>query len=109
MLRSTDRGAIWSFATSGLPGHYEPFAVPVAASPRYAADRTLFTALNGRYVSGDRHSLYRAIDGGNYWVELGPAPDDPNVYDLEVAAPAAGGLETYLATELGVWRYENAV
>ena len=45
--RSTNGGQTWEWATAGLPGAYEPFPVPLAASPGYAADLTLFTALSG--------------------------------------------------------------
>jgi YVTN family beta-propeller protein len=107
VLRSTDRGNIWSFATAGLPGTYEPFPLPIAISPRYAVDRTLFTALSGQLVTGDRHSLYLGADGGNIWTELGAPPGNPNIYDLESAAYATGGTTVYLATAAGVWRYED--
>ena len=78
VLRSTDRGAIWGFATSGLPGVYEPYPFPLAASPRYASDKALFTMLSGQFVAGNSHSLYRALDGGNWWNDLGSAPGNPD-------------------------------
>ena len=106
VLRTTDRGAIWSFATFGLPGDYEPFPVPLAASPRYATDKALFTMLSGQFVSGDSHGLYRAIDGGNWWTDLGPAPGNPDPRDLAVTAYSTGWLTAHAATTGGVWHYE---
>ena len=92
VLRTTDGGGIWSFATFGLPGSYEPFPVPLAASPRFVADRTLFTMLYGQPVSGQTHDLYQAQAGGNWWVNLGPAPGNPNPQMLAVTAPSRRGL-----------------
>ena len=78
VVRSTNRGTSWSFATSGLPGVYEPYPFPLAASPRYATDKALFTMLSGQFVAGNSHSLYRAIDGGSWWNDLGAAPGNPD-------------------------------
>ncbi|PKO23699.1 MAG: hypothetical protein CVU38_02680 [Chloroflexi bacterium HGW-Chloroflexi-1] len=107
VLRTTDRGVIWSFATTGLPGTYEPFPLALAVSPAYAADRALFTALSGQFVTGNSHSLYRALDGGNYWVEIGPAPGNPNPTELTVTANPTSGLTTHMATWAGVWHYSD--
>jgi YVTN family beta-propeller protein len=107
VLRTTDRGAIWSFATAGLPGTYEPFPLPLAASPAYVADRALFTALSGQFVTGNSHSLYRAQGGGNYWVEIGPAPGNPNPTELAVTANPGGELTAHMATWAGVWHYSD--
>jgi TolB protein len=106
VLRTTDRGAVWSFATSGLPGVYEPYPGPLAASPRYATDKALFTMLTGQFVAGNSHSLCRAIDGGNWWNDLGPAPGNPDPRDLAVTAYTTGWLTAHAATTGGVWHYE---
>ncbi len=106
VLRTTNRGTNWSFATSGLPGAYEPYPFPLAASPRYAADKALFTMLSGQFVAGNSHSLYRAIDGGNWWNDLGSAPGNPDGRDLTVTAFSAGRLTAHAATTGGVWHYE---
>ncbi len=108
VLRTTDRGAIWSLATFGLPGGYEPYPVPLAASPRYATDKAVFTMLRGQFVSSESHSLYRAIDGGNWWVDLGAAPGNPDVNDLAITGFSTGWLTAYAATTAGVWHYEAA-
>ncbi|MBC8450318.1 MAG: hypothetical protein H8D78_21500, partial [Chloroflexi bacterium] len=107
VLRTTDRGATWSFATAGLPGVYEPFPWPLAVSPGYAVDRALFTALRGQFVAGDSHSLYRSVNGGDTWLELGHAPGNPNPYDLAVTANLSGGLTVHMATDAGVWHYSS--
>ena len=78
VVQTTNRGTSWNFATSGLPGVYEPYPYPLAASPRYATDKSLFTMLSGQFVAGNSHSLYRAIDGGSWWSDLGPAPGNPD-------------------------------
>ncbi|MGQ9491591.1 MAG: hypothetical protein ACUVS6_13020 [Anaerolineae bacterium] len=104
VARTTNRGGSWSLATAGLPGTYELFPIPLAASPNYAADRALFTALAGQFVAGEHHSLYRAIGGGNWWVDLGPAPGNPDMRDLAVSPLGpAGGLTAHAATSAGVW------
>ena len=106
VLRTTDRGAIWSFATSGLPGDYEPFPVLLAASPNYATDKMLFTALTGQFVSGRQHNLYQALNGGDWWSEIGPAPGNPDVREMAVTAYSTGWLTAHAATAWGVWHYE---
>jgi len=106
VLRTTDRGTTWSFATFGLPGVYEPYPVPLAASPRYATDKALFTMLSGQFVAGNSHSLYRAINGGNWWIDLGPAPGNPDAHDLAASAYSTGWLTAHAATSSGVWHYE---
>ena len=103
--RSTDRGLTWTWATAGLPGVYEPFPIPLAVSPSYTADRTLFTALSGQFVAGNSHSLYRSMNGGDSWLDLGHAPGNPNPFDLAATTNPGGGLTAHLATAAGVWHY----
>ncbi len=104
VARTTNGGSTWSLVTAGLPGTYEPFPIPLAASPNYYTDKTLFTALSGQFVSGEDHSLYRAIGGGDWWVNLGPAPGDPDMRDLTVTALGpVGGMTAHAATSAGVW------
>ncbi len=105
VARTTNRGGTWQLATAGLPGTYEPFPVPLAVSPNYAADGSLFTALAGQFVAGEHHSLYRAMRGGEWWTDLGPAPGDPDMRDLAVTSPAPGHLTVHAATSAGVWHY----
>ena len=104
--RSTDAGASWQWATAGLPGRYEPFPMPLAASPLFAADRTLFTALRGPLTEGLDHLLYRSLDAATTWQELGRAPGNPNPADLAVSADASGRLTAHMATDAGVWHYD---
>jgi photosystem II stability/assembly factor-like uncharacterized protein/WD40 repeat protein len=108
VVRSTDRGATWSFATAGLPGVYEPFPYAIAASPRYTSDKTLFAALHGQFVAGNSHSLYRGLDGGAWWNEVGPAPGNPDVFELALTSYGPNALTAHLATAAGVWHYESA-
>ncbi len=107
VVRTTNWGGTWSMATAGLPGVYEPFPYPVAVSPRYATDRTLFTALYGQFVAGTSHSLYRALDGGAWWNDLGPAPGNPNVLELAATGYGPQAVAAHLATDAGVWHYES--
>ncbi len=107
VVRTTNWGGAWNMATVGLPGVYEPFPYPVAVSPRYATDRTLFTALYGQFVAGTSHSLYRALDGGAWWNHLGPAPGNPNVFDLAATGYGPLAVAAHLATDEGVWHYES--
>lgn len=107
VVRTTNWGGAWSMATAGLPGEYEPFPYPVAASPRYASDRTLFTALRGQFVAGESHGLYRALDGGAWWNDLGPAPGNPDVFELAATGYGPLAVAAHLATDAGVWHYES--
>jgi YVTN family beta-propeller protein len=105
--RSTNGGASWDWATAGLPGVYEPFPVPLAASPasglNRTTDQTLFTALRGPLTAGSQRSLYRSLDAATSWQDLGTAPGNPDPADLAVSADAFGRLTAHLATEAGVW------
>jgi len=103
--RSTDGGQTWQWATAGLSGAYEPFPVPLAAPPGYAADLALFTALSGPPTSGIDHRLYRSLNGGVSWQALGSAPGNPNPADLAVTADTLGRLTAHMATASGVWHY----
>ena len=104
VTRTTNRGATWSLSTAGLPGDYASIPIPLAASPSYNSDKTLFTALSGNFDPDAEHSLYRAIGGGNWWVNLGAAPGNPSIQDLAVTALGpAGGLTAHAATSEGVW------
>jgi photosystem II stability/assembly factor-like uncharacterized protein len=103
--RSIDGGQTWQWATAGLPGAYEPFPASLAASPGYAADRTLFTALSGPLTSGIDHRLYRSLNGGQSWQALSSAPGNPNPADLAITADALGRQTAHMATESGVWHY----
>ena len=103
--RSIDGGQTWQWATAGLPGAYEPFPASLAASPGYAADRTLFTALSGPPTSGIDHRLYRSLNGGTSWQALSSAPGNPNPADLSVTKDVLGRLTAHMATDSGVWHY----
>ena len=108
VARTINHGTTWSLATVGLPGDYEPFPIPLAASPNYYTDKTLFTALSGNFEPDAEHSLYRAIGGGNWWVNLGAAPGNPDIRDLAVTALGPpGGLTAHAATSAGVWHYDT--
>jgi hypothetical protein len=78
VLRSTDLGATWTFATNGLPD-LEPYSV-------HSLPTGLFVTNNA--------GLYRSVDGGDSWSFAGsglPAPDSsvPNgaVQDLAAYPP----------------------
>ncbi|MFZ2422190.1 MAG: hypothetical protein WA029_13715 [Anaerolineae bacterium] len=103
--RTTNRGASWALTATGLPGDYEPFARSLAVSPAYANDHTLFTALGGQLVSGLSHSLFRSLDSGSTWLDLGPAPGNPDTHALAVTSTALDGLMTHVATSAGVWHF----
>ena len=103
--RTTNRGATWTLTATGLPGDYEPFARTLAVSPAYTSDHSLFTALGGQLVSGLSHSLFRSLDSGSTWLDLGPAPGNPDVHALDVTSTGFDGLMTHVATSAGVWRY----
>ena len=105
VLRHTGRGASWQLATAGLPGTFDPNPRPLAVSPRFAVNGSLFTALSGPLTGFLHHSLFRTTNGGDSWIDLGPAPSDPDVFGLAVTRTEAEGLVAHLATEQGVWHY----
>jgi DNA-binding beta-propeller fold protein YncE len=103
--RSVDGGETWTLSGVGLPGVYEPFPRMLAASPDFAADRSVFTALGGQFVAWNEHSLFRSYDGGVSWVDLGPAPNNPDLYELVITTAPGEGVRAHLATEHGVWHF----
>ncbi|MCS7040620.1 MAG: hypothetical protein NZP34_13520, partial [Caldilineales bacterium] len=105
ILRYTGGGASWALSSVGLPGAYEPFPAMLAVSPAFASDDSLFTALRGQFVGWETHSLFRSYDEGRRWVDLGPAPGNPNVFDLAATRDAIENLVAHLATAAGVWHY----
>ncbi|MBI1297859.1 hypothetical protein GC175_23235 [bacterium] len=107
VFRSIDRGATWQLTPAGLPGFYEPFPRHLAVSPDYDVDQTLFTALSGQFVAGTSHSLLRSFNGGDSWIDLGPAPGNPDVHALAVTSPATDGIVAHVATNTGVWHYQG--
>jgi photosystem II stability/assembly factor-like uncharacterized protein len=105
VIRSSDGGGSWQLTSEGLPGAYEPFPASLAVSPAFASDRSLFAALRGQFLGWDQHSLFRSYDGGGSWVDLGPAPGNPDAFDLAVTRTASEGVVVHVATERGVWEY----
>jgi photosystem II stability/assembly factor-like uncharacterized protein len=105
VFRSLDHGASWQMISAGLPGTYEPFPRHLAISPAYATDRTLFTALSGQLVAGDHRSLYRTFNDGDTWIDLGPAPGNPDIFGLTVTSTATEGIVVHVATSGGVQHY----
>lgn len=103
--RSANRGASWTLTAAGLPGFYEPFVRTLAVSPAFGNDRTLFTALSGSFVQGQSHSLFRSLDGSNSWLDLGPAPGNPDIAAIAVTSTTFDGLLAHVATAQGVWHY----
>ncbi len=108
IIRSTNGGATWHLTSIGLPGDYEPFPATLAVSPGFANDRSLFTALRGQFLGWDQHSLFRSYDGGESWVDLGPAPANPNALAVAITRTGAEGVVAHVATERGVWEYGGA-
>lgn len=105
VLRHSDRGDSWQLASAGLPGAFDPNPRHLAVSPRFEVDSSLFTALSGPTAGSPHHSLFHSLDGGANWLDLGPAPADPDVLGLAASYTAQEGLVAHLATEQGVWHY----
>lgn len=105
VFRSLNRGATWSMVSAGLPGEYEPHPRHLAISPAYVSDHSLFTALSGQLVASERRSLYRTFNDGDTWIDLGPAPGNPDIFGLAVTSIAEEGLVVHVATSGGVLHY----
>jgi photosystem II stability/assembly factor-like uncharacterized protein len=105
VFRSLNRGISWSMVSAGLPGLYEPYPRHLAISPAYATDRSLFTALSGQLVASEHRSLFRTFNDGDTWVDLGPAPGNPDIFGLAVTSTAEEGTVVHVATSGGVAHY----
>ncbi|MFO7633829.1 MAG: Gmad2 immunoglobulin-like domain-containing protein, partial [Caldilinea sp.] len=105
VMRSFDGGNSWLRTATGLPGVYEPFARVLGVSPSYADDGAIFTALSGQILGFPYHSLLRSYDHGASWVDLGPAPDNPDIFDIAITSSAGEGVVAHVATERGVWHF----
>lgn len=107
VLRHTGFGDSWQLASAGLPGVFDPNPRDLAVSPRFAVDSSLFTALCGPVTDPLQHSLFRTADGGGLWIDLGPAPGNPDVLGLVATHTGQEGLVAHMATEHGVWHYSE--
>ena len=105
VVRYSGNGNAWALAVNGLPGAYEPFPRNLAPSPRYGYDSTLFAGLEGQFTSWNEHSLFRTYDGGGHWIDLGPAPANPDLHDLATTWTEPERLVVHAATDAGVWHY----
>jgi DNA-binding beta-propeller fold protein YncE len=105
VMRTQDAGAAWASSGAGLPGYYEPFVRTLAVSPNFGVDQSVFTALSGELLGTPDHNLFRSYDGGASWVDLGPAPGNPDVLDMVATYAGGEGLRVHLATPTGVWSY----
>lgn len=103
LFRSTDGGDTWTYAGWGTGGAYEPFPGPIAFSPNYAADRTVYVADMGTPFMGPRR-VYRSVDGGETWSALPDPPSDAAAHDLLVTT---GSLVVHLANDAGIWHYDD--
>lgn len=100
LWRSVDGGRNWSQVTAAPD-------LPIAAvtfDASYPANRTLYLAtfddnpVDDRFLAPD---LFRSVDDGASWQNVGPPPDGAPINDL--AAP--GGMpDTLLAGAVGVWQ-----
>ncbi len=108
VVRYGGSGDAWTLANTGLPGVYEPNPRPLAPSPKITSDGTLFTALSGPLTSWGQHSLFRTYNEGDTWIDLGPAPGNPDTFGLAVTSAEDEGLWAHLATDAGVWSYGGA-
>lgn len=105
VMRSFDGGDNWAPTATGLPGVYEPFVRLVAASPEYASDGALFTALSGQLLATPSHALFRSYDHGASWVDWGPPPNNPDIFDIAVTTTVTEGIVAHVATGQGVWHF----
>lgn len=105
VVRTQDAGATWAPSGVGLPGYYEPFVRTLAVSPNFGVDQSAFTALSGELLGTPDHSLFGSYDGGASWVDLGPAPGNPDVSDMVATYASGEGLRVHVATPTGVWTF----
>ncbi len=103
MLRSVDHGQTWTLVNGGLPGWYEPFPGPLAASPGFAQNQTVYAGFLGFDFMGPR-TPYQSPDGGRNWLALPALPVDLAANGI---VAEAGQRALHLATDQGVWHLDS--
>ncbi|MCL4860609.1 MAG: hypothetical protein KJZ93_14435, partial [Caldilineaceae bacterium] len=63
------------------------------------------TALSGQLLAAPSHALFRSYDHGASWVDWGPPPNNPDIFDIAVTATVTEGIVAHVATEEGVWHF----
>ncbi|MEJ2208851.1 MAG: hypothetical protein P8129_07425, partial [Anaerolineae bacterium] len=97
LLRSVDGGVHWQAHSTGLPDAEMGY---LAFSPRFALDATAYLAVGPR--------LYRSLNGGLSWTDVGPAPGAAQLYEMlvdgegDLFVAAGAGLS---GAGNGVWHY----
>jgi photosystem II stability/assembly factor-like uncharacterized protein len=100
IFKSADAGATWTAVNSGLPGgsvSHGRYVYLTAVDPRNPA--TLYIGLS----SGEGAGLYKSIDTGSSWKQLGSGLPD-GVYVHSVAIDPRISSTVYLGTDQGVFR-----
>lgn len=90
VYRSSDGGANWQPSDVGLPSADWR---AIAFSPQSEVDHTVYL------ISVDR--LYRSLDDGHSWTQIGAPPDWPALNDVKVSHTG----EVIVSTGAGVWSY----
>jgi hypothetical protein len=105
VMRSTDFGATWRHADTGMAMDWLSayFVTGLAVSPDYPDDPAVYAVQRSlQYSDANPWMLYRTPDGGNRWWAQGLAPE-PTPKGLVVAARDL----LFLPTIEGLWRLRN--
>jgi photosystem II stability/assembly factor-like uncharacterized protein len=98
VFRSEDGGASWEPSSEGLAAH---LFVQLAVSPRFAADRTLYS------VSLD-DGLTRSRDAGESWERIGTGLEEREVTGLTLSPGFGADGTMFAATDQGLHRSTDA-
>jgi hypothetical protein len=93
--RTTDGGATWQYL------YGKDHIVSLAISPQYASDHTIYT------TGDNQRKVWRSIDSGDHWTEVGSWPSNPaHGVQLVALPPNYPTDETIFAAGAGIgfWR-----
>ncbi|MHC4822471.1 MAG: sialidase family protein [Planctomycetota bacterium] len=97
---SQNRGANWTFITSGGPGAHYFYGTSIVHSS---------TDLDTVWIAGSGYTnppVMATFDGGSTWLDMSDGLPNTLVYDICEAVDGSGRM--YAASENGAWEYDPA-
>ena len=107
VFKSSDGGATWSAANTGLTNTYSP---TLAVSPNYVSDQTVFAGTSSGCGPTPTDpcfggGVYKSTDGGASWIQINSGLINTDVHSLAVSPNFASDMTIFGSTGDGVYSY----